>query len=113
MNREPSPVFPTCQATLGLDLHLLETVLPDGNVGCNTVLAVVEKNDHTVGVHGLAGVELVVLEVADDLLGESGGLGLEVLDSGLVSALVLESLLDRLHVTCPLLVVPFSRLLLV
>jgi hypothetical protein len=81
-----------------LNLDRIKTVLPDGNEGGDTVLAVVEEDDHTVGVHGLAGVELVVLEVANDLLGEAGSLGLELLDGGLVSALGLESLLDRLHV---------------
>jgi hypothetical protein len=85
---------------LDLDLHLLETVLPDGNEGCDAVLAVVEEDDHTIRVHGLASVELVVLEVGDDLLGETRGLGLEVLDGGLVSALVLEGLLNCLHVAC-------------
>jgi hypothetical protein len=46
-----------------LDLHLGETVLPGDDVGGDTILAVVEENDHSVGVHGLASVKLVVLEV--------------------------------------------------
>jgi hypothetical protein len=46
-------------------------VLPDSHIGCDTVLAVVEEDDHSIGVHGLANEELVVLEVGDDLLGES------------------------------------------
>lgn len=82
-------------------------MLPDGNVGCDTILAVVEEDDHAIGVHGLAGEELVVLEVADDLLSVARGLGLEVLDGGLVSALLLEAILDCLHVACISLVVRF------
>jgi hypothetical protein len=81
-----------------LNLHLLETVLPDGNVGGDTILAVVEEDNHAVGVHGIAGEELVVLEVGNDLLSELLGSSLELLDGLLVSALVLERLLDRLHV---------------
>ena len=84
----------------GLNLHLLETVLPDGDEWGDTVLAVVEEDNHAVGVHGLAGEELVVLEVGDDLLGVALGLGLKVLDGGLVGTLGLESLLDCLHVAC-------------
>jgi hypothetical protein len=34
-----------------LDLHLGEAVLPDGNVRSDTILAVVEEDDHAVGVH--------------------------------------------------------------
>jgi hypothetical protein len=94
------------QAFSSLNLHLLETVLPDGNVGGDTVLAVVEEDNHTVGVHGLASIELVVLEVGDDLLGEAGSLGLELLDGSLISALVLESLLDGLHVAYALSALP-------
>jgi len=75
-------------------------VLPDGNVGCYTVLAVVEEDDHAVGVHGLASEELVVLEVANDFLGVGSGLGLKVLDLGRISTLLLEGLLDGLHVAC-------------
>jgi hypothetical protein len=83
-----------------LNLHLGQTVLPDGDERSDAVLAVVEEDNHAVGVHRLAGVELVVLEVADDLLGETLSLGLEVLDLRLVGTLCLERLLDGLHVTC-------------
>lgn len=31
-----------------LNLHLLQTVLPDGNIGGDTILAVVEKNNPIV-----------------------------------------------------------------
>jgi hypothetical protein len=75
-----------------LDLHLLEAVLPDDDVGRGAVLAVVEEDDpvclgqyvlltlckdrcagggrnsHCVGVHRLARVEFPVLEVGQDLL---------------------------------------------
>jgi hypothetical protein len=83
-----------------LHLHLGETVLPHGDVGGDTVLAVVEKDNHAVGVHRLASEELVVLEVADNLLSEALGLALKVLDLGLVGTLCLKSLLDGLHVAC-------------
>lgn len=73
-------------------------MLPDDNVGSGAVLAVVEKNNHAVGVHGLAGEEFVVLEATDDLLGVALSLALEVLDGGLISALGLEGFLDSLHV---------------
>jgi hypothetical protein len=85
-----------------LNLHLGKTVLPDGDVRRDTILTVVEEDNHAVGVHRLAGEELVVLEVADDLLGEALSLGLEILDLGLVSTLGLESLLNGLHVACGL-----------
>ena len=84
-----------------LDLGLLEAVLPDDNVGGGAVLAVVEEDNHAVGVHGLAGVELPVLELGeDDVLGEGTGLGLEVLDLLGGLALLLEGGLDGLHVAC-------------
>jgi hypothetical protein len=77
-------------------------VLPDGDEGGGAVLAVVEEDDHAVRVHRLAGVELVVLEVGNDLLGKALGLALEVLDLGLVGALGAEGRLDCLHVACRL-----------
>jgi hypothetical protein len=85
---------------LHLNLHLSQAVLPDSNVRGDTILAVVEEDDHAVGVHRLAGEELVVLEVANDLLGKALGLGLEILDLCLVGALCLEGLLYGLHVAC-------------
>ena len=81
-----------------LNLHLGETVLPDSDEGGDTVLAVVEENDHAIGVHGLAGVELVVLEVGDNLLGVAGGTLLESGDLLGGGTLLLELGLDRLHV---------------
>ena len=70
----PAPRTPPRE---NLNLHLGKTVLPDGNEGGDTVLAVVEEDDHAIGVHGLASKELVVLEVGDDLLGETGSALLE------------------------------------
>jgi len=83
--------------------HLPETVLPEDHVRGNTVLSVVHEDDHTIGVHGLSGEELVVLEVSDHLLGKGTGGGLEggktslgVLVTGV--SLGLESSLGLLHV---------------
>jgi hypothetical protein len=50
-------------------------VRPAGYIGRDAVLAVVEKDDHAIGVHGLANEELVVLEVGDDLLGKGRAVG--------------------------------------
>jgi hypothetical protein len=75
-------------------------VLPDGNEGGDTVLAVVEEDDHAVGVHGLAGVELVVLEVGDNLLGVTGSTLLEGGDLLGGSTVLQELSLDSLHVAC-------------
>jgi hypothetical protein len=72
----PSRIWPipvplaSLRKLAGLNLHLDQTVLPDSHVGRHAVLAVIEENDHAIGVHGLADEELVVLEVGDDLLGE-------------------------------------------
>ena len=73
-------------------------MLPDGNEGGNTVLTVVEEDDHAIGVHGLADQELVVLEVANNLLGESLGTLLESGDLVGAGALLGELGLDSLHV---------------
>lgn len=81
-----------------LNLHLGETVLPDGNEGGDTILTVVEEDDHAIGVHGLASEELVVLEVGDDLLGVSGSTLLESGDLLSGGTLLLELGLDSLHV---------------
>lgn len=65
----------------------------DARLTGDTILAVVEEGNHAIGVHGLANVELVVLEVGDDFLGVSLGLLLKVW------LLVLgERGLDSLHV---------------
>ena len=91
----PAPRTPPRE---NLNLHLGKTVLPDGNVGGDTVLAVVEEDDHAIGVHGLASEELVVLEVGDDLLGVTGSTLLESGDLLGGGALLLELGLDHLHV---------------
>lgn len=57
------------------------------------------KNSHSVNIHALTSVELVVLEVADNLLCEGLGLGLETLDLLVGSTLVLDVLGKLLHVT--------------
>lgn len=88
------PLHRTGTKSRDLDLHLLETMLPDGDVRGSTILAVVEEDDHAVGVHGLASEEFIVLEVANDLLGVAGSLGLELLDGSLIGTLGLETLLD-------------------
>ena len=84
-------------------------MLPDCNVRSDTVLTVVEEDDHAVGVHGLAGEELVVFEVANDFLGVGSGLGLKVLDGGIIGTLGLEGLLDCLHVACSLSVLRYLK----
>lgn len=104
-----------------LDLHLGETVLPNNDIGSGTVLTVVEEDNpedfklannlayttnnwtnylHGIGIHALASVELVILEVGDQLiLDKVGSASLESLDllGGLAS--LLELSLDSLHVT--------------
>lgn len=103
------------------DLHALETMLPDNNVGSNAIRAVVEKSNpvtcmsdvsqplvddvereaslHSVRVHRLAAVELEVLEVGNhDLLDELLSSSLELLDLLLRLFLLLELSLDRLEV---------------
>lgn len=80
-----------------LDLLLLDTVLPEDEVRSSTVLSVVEEGDHSIGVHGLTSVEVVVLEVGDNLLGVSLGSLLEGLD--LIGLVLGEVGLDSLHVT--------------
>lgn len=45
-------------AASDLDLHGLDGVLEDGEEGGDTILAVVEEHDGTIGVHGLSNVEL-------------------------------------------------------
>ena len=56
-----------------------------------------KEGDHSLGVHALSDVELVVLEVGNDLLGECLGVLLENGDS--VGVGLLELGLDGLHVT--------------
>jgi hypothetical protein len=89
----------------GADLtHLPKTVLPEDHVRGNTVLSVVHEDDHTIGVHRLSSEELVVLEVSNDLLGESTGGGLESGETSLgvlvsTVSLGLEGSLGLLHVS--------------
>merc|ERR1712032_830555 len=80
-----------------LDLDLLHSILPEGEVRGRSVLSVVQQGDHTLWVHALSDVELVVLEVGDNLLGELLGTLLESRDTVRVG--LLELGLDSLHVT--------------
>lgn len=73
-------------------------MLPDGDVRGDTILAVVEEDNHAVGVHGLASEELVVLEVGDNLLGIRGSALLESSDLLGRGTLLLKLGLDSLHV---------------
>lgn len=95
------------------DTNLLKAVLPHGEVRGDTVLSVVLENgisiscvsimqithkeaDHAVGVHALSDVELVVLEVGNNFLGEILSALLE--SSHSVGVGLLELRLDGLHV---------------
>lgn len=79
-----------------LDLVLGKTVLPEDEVGGDTILTVVEESDHSIGVHGLTGEELVVLEVGNNLLDVGSG---TLLESGNSVGVLLSKLsLDSLHV---------------
>lgn len=62
------------------------------------ILAVVEENDHSIGVHGLADEELVILEVGNNLLGVTSSTLLESGDLFIGGAVGLHGLLDLLHV---------------
>lgn len=53
---------------------------------------------HSITIHGLAHEDIVVVVVAKDLLDGGGGVGLELVDGGLIGALLLELLEDLLHV---------------
>lgn len=57
-----------------------------------------EVHSHSIWIHGLAREELVVLEVANDLLRVSLGVLLELGDGLVASTVLLEALLDLLHV---------------
>jgi len=73
-------------------------VLPEGDEGGGSILAVVHQDDHSIGVHGFAHVEVVVLEAADDLLGETLSALLEGRDVLRGSVLLGHLRLDSLHV---------------
>lgn len=80
----------TCRSTLPrrkaqierrLNLLHLDTGIPDHDVGGDTILTVVEEDNHTLGVHGLTSVEVELLDVGEDgLLDEGLGLALPLLD---------------------------------
>ena len=106
----------TTDSHSSLDLHLGQTVLPDRDVGSDTILAVVHEDDprsplvagshldirggnsHSIRVHGLANVEVVVLEVGNNLLGKSLSALLKRSDLFIGSVLRLQRLLHLLHV---------------
>jgi len=89
---------PTISAATRLNLHLRQAVLPDSYERRDPILAVVKQNDHSIGVHGLADEELVVLETSNNLLGKGGRSLFELLDLVLTAALLLHAFLDLLHV---------------
>ena len=57
----------------------------------------IEEGDHPIGIHGFAGVVIIILEIANDLFGEIGSLLFKGRNS--VRVLLLELGLDGLHVT--------------
>src|SRR5947209_8740497 len=91
-------------------------MLPDCNKGRRSILAVVhqdhpsaistvytrpyEANLHSIRIHRLADIEIVVLEVGHNLLGIGRGALLEFGNLGIVGSISFESLLDLLHVGC-------------
>jgi len=48
-------------------LDLFETILPECEIWGNTILTVIEKGDHTIGVHRLTRVEFKVFEIRHNL----------------------------------------------
>jgi hypothetical protein len=92
------PVELMTTARIILNLHLLQTVLPESGVGGNTIIAEVDENVHGVAVHGLTHEHVVVVVVAEDLLDGSGGTALEGLDGLFAGALLLELVVDTLNV---------------
>lgn len=83
-----------------LDLHLLQTVLPEGSIRGDTILTEVNQDMHGIAIHRLAHQDVVVVVVGQDLLDGSGGLGLELLDRLLGGTLLLELVVDTLDVGC-------------
>jgi hypothetical protein len=75
-------------------------MFPDGDVGSGSVLAVVEEHDHAIRIHGFADEELVVLEICDDLLCETGGAGFEGFNVVFGGALLFEGFFYFFHVCC-------------
>lgn len=108
-----SEIFYVAAGIGGLDLDLTETVLPDGGVGGNTVLAEVNEDVpgkesasceirvgihgdvHGIAVHGLAHQDIVVVVVGGDLLESDGSALLELID-GLGGGTGLLKLLENL-----------------
>ena len=82
------------------NLLLLQAMLPHGDKGRNAILAVVEQDDHAVGIHALANQELVVLEVVDDLLREGLRARFELLDLFGRRSPLAQRFLHLLHVCC-------------
>lgn len=99
-----------------LNLHLLETVLPESGVGGDTVLTEVNQdvpgnrlvkillfhhrghNIHSITVHGVAHQDIVVVIVGKDLLDGSGSTLLESIDLRFGNTLLLELGENLLHV---------------
>ena len=105
----------TPQGSDRLDLDLLETVLPDGSVGSDTVIAEVNQNvpesrmsislaflrcdisgnSHGITIHLLAHEDIVVVVVGRNLLDGAGSVRLELFD-GLSAGTGLLELLQNL-----------------
>lgn len=87
-----------CEVLANVERDKGAGILSKNCVRSYSVLTVVEEDDHAVRVHGLASEELEVLEVGNDLLGETGSAGLESLDLVVRGTVGLHGLLDLLHV---------------
>jgi hypothetical protein len=61
-----------------------------------------EKNVHSIHLHRFSSVEIIVVEVGDDFLGITAGVGLEFVDGFLVSPFCLEGVHDIFHIGCVL-----------
>lgn len=82
-----------------LNLLELDTSIPNHDVGSDTVLTVVKEDNHGLGVHGLASVEVKILEVGTELSNEVLlGLALPRLDLVLGLASLGQLALDGLEV---------------
>lgn len=53
---------------LYLDLHFRQAMLPDNDIRCDTILAVIEKDDHSIRIHGLASIEVEIAKVGHNVL---------------------------------------------
>lgn len=72
-----------------LDLLGAETVFPECDEGRNTVFAVVDEDEHALGVEGSANVHIIVVIVFRDGLEGLDCVRFEFLDGGLGSGSVL------------------------